>query len=321
MKKICFLFLISFLGKNSISAQDQIKRNDGSVIKCKITFIDSSTIYFDYPIGETSFINSDILLNSVSSYTADGKTTIVKAGTIVLIRDAAPSDISLSDPLNIFADSIDNLNKYFIYTFSDEILYGDNISYEIRFFELPFVKYDAKKIDPDNVKFFKNERGFYANTKFINFSGHTDFTTRIIKGRVNLYETEKIRYGSYSRGKYFYGPTVMTKKIKNYYNIGFRELKNVNYRNLSIDLSGNPESMTYLKKFKSISNTQSILYVAGGALIAGGVISLLNKDMEEPNISPDLIAIGLGGVCIFVSATLSIPKLGHIENAIDTFNE
>jgi len=85
-------------------------------------------------------------------------------------------------------------NKNFIYSFSDSVIYGRIIEYKTPFLGSSHFLVDSKKIQPDLVKFYRNETGFYANTKTVNFSGTSSFTERIRKGRINLYEKETTTY-------------------------------------------------------------------------------------------------------------------------------
>lgn len=222
-------------------------------------------------------------------------------------------------------------NKNFIYSFSDSVIYGRIIEYKTPFLGSSHFLVDSKKIQPDLVKFYRNETGFYANTKTVNFSGTSSFTERIRKGKINLYEKETTTYspGHFNSTTGMYSGGMITKNIKNYYNKGFGDLKKANYQNLNLDLSDNPASMIYLNKYKSVRDAQTVLYIVGGATLIGGFATLINKiqntdsnDSEpEPNVTGSLVAVGIGAGCFWVSYFMSFSKPKHLRNAIDAYNK
>jgi hypothetical protein len=221
-----------------------------------------------------------------------------------------------------------NESKEYVYFFTDSVIYG-NVDYKKPFFGPAYLKVDSLKIQLDKVKFYKNQTGFFANSKNINFSGTSSFSERIRKGRINLFEKENINYspGQFSStGMYMGGST--TKTILNYYNKGFGELKKADYKNLSIELADNPESLIYLNKFKSVQKTQNVLYAVGGALFVAGFATLVNKTYDvdydtepSPNVTSNLVAIGLGAGCFLVSYTISFSKPEYLRDAVDAYNK
>jgi len=221
-----------------------------------------------------------------------------------------------------------NENKDYVYFFTDSILYG-NVDYKKPFIGAAYLKVDSLKIQLDKVKFYKNQTGFFANSKNINFSGTSSFSERIRKGRINLFEKENTNYnpGHFtSTGMYMGGTTSTT--ILNYYNRGFGDLKKANYKNLSMELADNPESLIHLNKFKSVQSTQNVLYVVGGALVVGGLATLINKTKDvdydtepSPNVTSNIVTIGLGAGCFLVSYTMSFSKPEHLRKAVDAYNK
>lgn len=222
-------------------------------------------------------------------------------------------------------------NKHFIYFFSDSVVYGRIIEYETPFFGNTHFLVDSKKIQPDLVKFYRNETGFYANTKTVSFSGTSSFTERIRKGKINLYEKETTTYnpGHFNPSTGMYSGGMATRNIKNYYNKEFGDLKKANYQNLSLDLSDNPESMIYLNKYKTTRDAQTVLYIVGGATLIAGFATLINKTKDwdgsdsqtEPNVFGNIVAIGVGAGCFWVSYFIGFSKPKNLRIAIDRYNE
>lgn len=219
-------------------------------------------------------------------------------------------------------------SKEYVYFFNDSILYG-NVNYKKPFIGTAYLKVDSLKIQLDKVKFYKNQTGFFANSKYINFSEISSFSERIRKGKINLYEKENTNYspGHFSANGTYMGGSV-TKTILNYYNKGFGDLKKANYSNLSVELNENPESLIHLNKFKRARNTQNTLYAVGGAILIGGFATLINKTKDvdydtepSPNVTGNLVAIGAGAVCFAVSYAISFSKPEHLRNAIDAYNK
>ena len=163
-----------------------------------------------------------------------------------------------------------------------------------------------------------------ANTRNLNPSGTSVFVPRITKGNINLYEREVYVQHSSPTGFGFYGG----KRIDNYYNIGFNELKKANYKNLNLDLADNPESMLHLNKYKSLRNTETGLYVAGGTLLVLGFATVMHKTkdwdgtdaMPKPNVTANVVVFFAGGICIGTGALLNLSKPKHIKNAISAYN-
>ncbi|WP_114783159.1 hypothetical protein [Botryobacter ruber] len=219
--------------------------------------------------------------------------------------------------------------RNFIYLYSDSVIYARTIDYKTPLLGGAHLIVDARKVKGELVKFYQNEKGFFANTSNLNFTGGTTFSERIRKGKINLYELETVNYspGHFSPGTGMYTGGGSSRNIKNYYNIGFGELKKADYKNLSVDLGENPESLAHLNKYKSNTNTQTILYVVGGAAILGGIISFANSGEPQnnevhatPNMTVPLIGLGIGGASLWTSYLISLSKPKHLRSAIDAYN-
>lgn len=235
-------------------------------------------------------------------------------------------------PTLIFAQ-IDE-RKNFVYLYSDSVIYGNIIELKKPFLGASYIRLDSAKIPVEKVKFFQHEKGFFANTKDLSFTGTSQFSERISKGKLNLYEKET-QSTNYSPGMYGGRSGISTVTIKNYYNSGFGPLKKASYKNISADLQSSPESMVFMNKFKASSRAQGVLYAVGGAAIIGGVVSLASHmksesqstfgksgpDGDGPNLhAPSIALIGVGAGCFWASYFISLSKPKQLKRAIDAYN-
>lgn len=231
--------------------------------------------------------------------------------------------------ISIILGQVD-VNKNFVYFYSDSVIYGRIIENKT-FLRNSYFLVDSIKIQTDLVKFYRNETGFYANTRAVSFSGASSFAERIREGKINLYENKTTTHVpnqyNYTTGKYTGG--MSTTNIKNYYNKGFGDLKKANYQNLSLDLADNPESMIYINKYKSKRDVQTVLCLVGGVSIIAGFATLINKTKAwdesvlhpKPNVTGSFVAIGLGAASFWVSYFIELSKPAHLRSAIDKYNE
>lgn len=311
------LISIYLLIIENVFGQDQITRKDGSVVDCKITSIDTSKIEIIIFNSEKS-IKTYVAIPNITSFTYNGLVydmdKIEKGGLNSILKKKDIKGFK-------FADSIENINICFIYTYTDEIINGKNISFNKPFLEPSFFLVDSKKYPSDMVKFYKNGSGFYANIKDIKTSGSSKFSKRISNGKINLFEYITSIY--YPGDNYSSGMVI--SNINNYYNRGFGELNKANYHNLNIELSDNPESLEYLNKYKFVSNAQTILYITGGVTFIAGFIALFNETTYiEPNdqiVIASMVTIGIGSGCIGIGYAISDKKRKHLRNAIETYNK
>ncbi len=224
----------------------------------------------------------------------------------------------------------DSTNIRFVYLFTGEKIKSEVVEFRDQFIGSGYFLVGKEQYSADLVKFYRDANGFYANTRKLNMSGKSVFSKRVINGRVNLFEKEKMyTTPSYIDAAGTYNPGASSKTIKNYYNKGFGDLKKATYKNLKIDLADSPESMGYLKKYRKYKNVQIALSIVGGALIATGVTSYFIKtsdvdrnapNYKEPNTTPSMLIALAGGGLVGCSYYLSFPKRNKLKKAIDAYN-
>lgn len=217
--------------------------------------------------------------------------------------------------------------KYFTRLFSGETIYAINIEFISKTFSKSYFLVNGNEIQKETVKFYKNYDGFFVNTKNLNLSGTSNFAKREISGNINLFGKEYTTYTTAmdSNGMMM-GGFATNATISYYYNKGeFGDLKKSNYKNLKVDLSDNPNSMSHLNKFKSVKQRETLLYFLGGAIMTVGVSSLINKTSNVPeDVTPktggSFAIIGIGFGTLITNYLTTKNKHDHIKNAIETYN-
>ncbi len=227
-------------------------------------------------------------------------------------------------------------SRNFLYLNSDSVIYAKRITLRPDFAGFWQLRADSRRVAPEQVKFFSNENGFFANTRRVTFGYTTEFAERIVEGKINIYQ--EIPYDQFLYDRYYRygdgpGPVV---NFRMFYNKGFENLKKLNYRNLKTDMIDNPESMDMLKSYKKSINTSRMLYTAAGASFVAGIISFLAQgnevekpsgggfghgmNIKGPNITTSLVFWGLAAG--FGVGGFAVQRSGsrHLENAIDVYN-
>ncbi len=213
-------------------------------------------------------------------------------------------------------------DSYYVYLFSDSVIYGKNIKYVTPVFKKAYFMVDSAIIYSGFVKFYKDESGFYANIKLLNFWKTDYFAKRVEKGNINLYRKTTIDYvpGTYNYTTGTYTPGITKYHIKEAYNRGFGDIKKASYKNLIVDLSDNPQSILYLKKYRRTKTAGILLKITGAAAFMGGIISAIAKDNIESRTANYIVA-GVGVICLIGTGPIHNLQRKHFLNAIDVYNE
>jgi hypothetical protein len=207
---------------------------------------------------------------------------------------------------------IDEKPKKFLCLFPDSMIYASDIKYHRQSLGKDYFIVDSLRIYSGSVKFYNNETGFYAQNE------NGDFIRMIKEGRVNLFEYKFTTYqpapGYYNpyTGIYFpsLNPPIQETFTKYYYNKGFGDLKKVNYQNLKIDLSDNPESMFHIIKYKSLRKAQISTFIIGSACMFGPLIVSNITGTQNSKLAS---ASFIGGVCVGILAFSASGVIKYIE--------
>lgn len=224
--------------------------------------------------------------------------------------------------------AISQNSKEFIYLFSEKKIESNNIKIVEKTFSNNYFVVDAKEFKSEEVAFYKNEKGFFANIKNLSLFGGSAYAQREVTGKINLFSKE------FTTNSMIMGPNGMmmggfgtNTSVSYYYNKGeFGVLKKTNFNNLKIDLNDNPNSIIHLNKYKSISQRGTILYVVGGIIATVGLATFINKTANVPSdevtgLGGSYAALGVGFGTILVNYFTTKDKQKYIEKAIEVYNE
>ena len=219
-------------------------------------------------------------------------------------------------------------SKDFLYLYSDSVIYARDIKLRPDFSGYLRLRADSKNVSAEQVKFFSNKDGFFANTRKMNLIGTTAFSERIVEGRINIFQERSYDPVNYSSDRYhsrFRHNTEPAIDVSMHYNKGYNDLKRLNYRNLKNDMSDHPASMDMLNSYRRSMNTTKMLYVAAGASLLAGFLNLATgsdkKSLSSANfaLSTTLIGVGLGfatgGYLNYLSGNRKL------ENAVEIYNK
>lgn len=230
-------------------------------------------------------------------------------------------------------------SKNFIYLYSDSVIYAKDIRLRPDFSGYLQLRADSRKVPTEQVKFFSNEDGFFANTRRLHFGSTTSFSERIIEGKINVFQQEDYypyQYDHRYRRNRYIDRRPQAVDVKMYYNKGYADLKKANYHNLSADMADNPKAMDMLKNYRKSINTGKTMYIVAGAAIVSGLISFLaagssNRHMSSgngfgsnfgkgPNFTPAFILLGAGAGLATGGYFIQASGNRHLENAVDAYN-
>ena len=231
-------------------------------------------------------------------------------------------------------------NSNFIYLYSDSVIYANSIRLRPDFANGLELRADSRRVSIDQVKFFGNEQGFFANTRKLSYPGYSEFSERIIDGRINFFR--QVRYDPYvyDRDYRFRGRHQEPVDVRMFYNKGFGDLKKANYSNLQEDMADRAESMDLLERYRKSRSTSKILYASAGASVIASFISFVvnakqNQDLQpysgkygvQQNFNLRHTGFGLSFGLLGLGAGLAaggymtgLQGSRHLENAVDAYN-
>ncbi|WP_316748083.1 hypothetical protein [Pedobacter gandavensis] len=214
-------------------------------------------------------------------------------------------------------------SKNFLYLFSDSIIYAQKVQLRPDFSGYWQFRADSRRVPISQVKFFNNEDGFFANTRRFSLAGESQFSERIVAGKINLFQERPYDPEAFHR-PYHYGmerDRLQIAALSMYYNKGFGDLKRVRYRNLMKDMADHPQSMQFLKDYRKSSQLSKIISVTAGAAIIAGVATLLTGGYSESSFTNSSILMGGGIVLATGGYLIHLSGKKNIEKAITNYNK
>lgn len=229
-------------------------------------------------------------------------------------------------------------SKNFLFLYPDSVIFARDIFLTRDFTGRPYFRVDGRRVHPDQVKFFNNEEGFYANGSNLNIAGENRFYERIRKGKINVYEERVIDWDDHRGPRYrgYKEPEVLF--TKNFYNVGLGDLKKATYANLRADMAENMQSIDLLNKYNSVKKAEKSFYIGGTASVAAGFILFLTTglsnhnntsfdnhsnpfdDHSTPNFAPSFILLGTGAIFAILGYTKTLKAPRYLKAAVDSYN-
>lgn len=235
-----------------------------------------------------------------------------------------------------------NESENFVYLYSDSVVYAKNIRLRTTFFNSLQLRADSKPIPLKQVKFFKNDEGFFANIGRVNTMRTEALAVRVIEGKINFFEERSLSnlhsFFNQHDPQYYHPPTV---DVRMFYNKGYDDLKKVNYKNLAFDMGDDVQSLDILAGYRKNMMTSKTLYIAAGASVAAALIALIvnanNKqeslkehsfgenfpsfnDKQSGRFNASIPLVGLGAGLGIGGYLVNQSGLRKLERAIDTYN-
>lgn len=228
---------------------------------------------------------------------------------------------------NIFSQD----NRNFIKLFNDSVIYGNKIEYNDNHFTKRYFTVDSIVYKVEEVAFYRNETGLYANTMHANY-GTISFKKMDELGKINV--SSMNAWDSYMNNLTstlpgYYSNSFNLFETPFYYSKEYGKLRNLNYNNLKVDLIDNQNSMTILSEYKTIQKKQLIFSGIATGLIASGAVILFhsvlasssnNKPINEPLFIGSCVTFGLGSVFAYTSFAIGYNKKKLLFQAIETYN-
>lgn len=230
-------------------------------------------------------------------------------------------------------------SENFIYLYSDSVIQARDVRLRPDVFGSWQLRADSRRVPIQQVKFFSNKDGFFANTRKLSLTGENEFSERVIEGRINLYQQSSYGPGLYGPYHHQHYNRRQPVDVRMYYNMGFGDLKKVNYHNLKQDMADRPESIDLLAGYRKSMNTGKLMYAAAGASIVAGLVSFLvssgNEKMSEgdffsgkknfsnssgPNFTAGFALLGAGAGFALGGYVISAKANRHLENAVEAYN-
>lgn len=226
-------------------------------------------------------------------------------------------------------------SRNFIYLNSDSVIHADRIRLRTDFGGSLVLRADSRRVPLEQVKFFNNEDGFFANTRKTNLFAGNSFSERIVKGKINLYQEVAYDPVPFELDYYRFRdgvPRAISTSM--FYNKGFSDVKKVSYASLKMDMADNPKSLDFLESYRKKKQMGAMMYVAAGVAILGSFIDFFSGDkmkidhnFPSKGISSSgkshtatFLLMGVSGGLVLGGYLTQASANREIEKAIDAYN-
>lgn len=170
---------------------------------------------------------------------------------------------------------------------------------------------DGRKFESNEIAFFRNNHGYFANLNRIHGDKAERYALRIRQGRVNLFEEiEMPVYGgdNLDLGEGGAGNEMLASgESFQYFTTSESQVKKASYKNLRLALSDNPASRKEMNMFRNYRYLQIAMVAAGAGLIGYEIhrqSDLANTTSDGEIRFTPMIALGvvLGGSSYFLES-------------------
>lgn len=210
-----------------------------------------------------------------------------------------------------------------VFLASGDIVSGERLVYETAPTGKQQFTLDNKYFDSEEVYFFQNNHGYFANLSRVIGSNQERYALRIRKGNMSLYEEIEMEvYGGdelrteSEPGSEVQDPMLASGKMYEYYQMAGNDyVRKATYSNLKVDLASNTESVKHLTSYKKYRILQWAMLGVGSGIVAMDVIRQSGGGVQ---FNP-MMAFGfvVGGSSYF----LETPKKDALWLAADAYNQ
>ena len=209
-----------------------------------------------------------------------------------------------------------------VFLASGDVVTGEKLSYETAPTGRQQFVLDNEQYDSEEVRFFQNNHGYFANLNRVLGSNQERYALRIRKAKMSLYEEVEMEvYGGdelkteAAPGSAVQDPLLASGKMFEYYQMADNDyVRKATYSNLKVDLASNSESMKHLESYKKYRILQWAMLGVGSGIIA---MDVMRQSGGPVRFNP-MMAFGfvVGGSSYF----LETPKKDALWLAADEFN-
>lgn len=228
-----------------------------------------------------------------------------------------------------------NESKNYLYLFSDSTVYAQKIRLRPDLRGSMTLRVDSRRVPIDQVKFFNNEEGFFANTKKLDLFNRTAFAERIVEGKINLFQEVTYSFNdmqpNYGRFSNRRAHVVNTRLL---YNKGLFDLKRVNYDNLREDMADRKESLDLLAGYRKSMRMGTVMYAAAGVAIVASAVTFFSGNgfkqtgttfghlprYEAKSHTGSFLLMGLGAGLGLGGYLVQASGSRNMERAVEVYN-
>lgn len=192
----------------------------------------------------------------------------------------------------------------FYYLYNGKIILGDSLQYIQPVLGNAQICIGDSKFLADSIMFFKDQTGFYVNTKYSTTTYASEFAVRTISGKYNYFV--QVSSKTYNKAKAAgQDLTTIPLKGKTYFSLGYNDPVPANSTNLYKSLHENSAAQADVKKLRNYNRLATAFLLGGAAAFTTGMLAnaLKKQDPNETYMYANYPALIGGGVGVALVAT------------------